>query len=79
MRFLDKLFTRRRRMPRFEALGTRVRHRLSPVCRELSEAEDALAAHLGLARPPRLLLVDEEEAVVLTPDERTAVGRDDAP
>lgn len=70
MGILDRLLTRRRRMPRFVALAPRIRRRLNVVCRELSEAEEELATRLGLPQPPRLLLVDEEEAVVVTPGER---------
>lgn len=75
MGILDSLLTRRRRMPRFALLAPRIRRRLGLVCRELSEAEEELAAHLGLPRPPRLLLVDEEEAVVVMPDERAETER----
>lgn len=75
MGILDKLLTRRRRMPRFETLAPRIRRRLSFVCRELSEAEEELAARLELPQPPRLLLVDEEEAVILTPAERAETER----
>lgn len=74
MGLLDKLLTRRRGLPVFTALAPRVRRRLAPACRELGEAEQELAAHLGLPQPPRLLLVDEEEAVILRPDERAEIG-----
>ena len=70
MGILDQLLTRRRRMPHFAALARNVRRRLAPVCQELSLAEEELAVRLGLPEPPRLLLVDEETAVVLTPGER---------
>lgn len=70
MGILDRLLTRRRRMPLFATLAPRIRRRLNVVCRELSDAEEEIAARLGLPQPPRLLLVDEEEAVVLTPGER---------
>lgn len=76
MGILDNLLTRHRRMPRFAALSPRIRRRLNIVCRELSEAEEELAARLGLP-PPRLLLVDEEEAVILTPGERAETERRD--
>lgn len=75
MGIVDSLLTRRRRMPRFALLAPRIRRRLTLVCRELSEAEDEVAARLGLARPPRLLLVDEETAVVVTPDERDGTAQ----
>ena len=74
MRILDKLLTRRRDQPRFSALAPRVRHRLALACRELDDAEQALATRLGLPRPPRLLMVDEEEAVVLTPSDRAEIS-----
>lgn len=70
MGMLDKLFTRRRRLPCFAALSPRVRRRLAPVCKELNDAEQDIARHLGLPQAPRLLLIDEEEAVILTPAER---------
>ncbi|MFC0252360.1 hypothetical protein [Massilia consociata] len=79
MGILDKLLTRRRRMPRFETLTPEVRRRLILVCRELNEAEEELAARLDLPQPPRLLLVDEEEAVILTPGERAETARRDDP
>lgn len=74
MGILDKWLTRRRGLPSFAALGPRVRRRLGPVCQELASAEQELAEHLNLPQPPRLLLVDEEEAVVLTPKERAEIG-----
>lgn len=74
MGILDKFLTRQRRTPCFAALGPRVRRRLAPVCGELNEAEQELAMRLGLPQPPRLLLVDEEEAVILTPDDRGKTG-----
>lgn len=61
-------------MPTFAALAPPVRRRLGPVCRELSDAEQELSDYLGLPRPPRLLLVDEEEAVIVTPEERGETG-----
>lgn len=73
MRILDKLLTRRRDQPHFSALPPRVRQRLGLACRELNDAEQALAARLGLSQPPRLLMVDEEEAVILTPSDRAEV------
>ena len=74
MRLLDRLFTRRRRLPEFAGLPDGVRRRLTGACIELTEAEDRMAARLGLASPPRLLLVDEETAVILAADERGEVS-----
>ena len=70
MGIIDKFMTRRRHQPRFDTLAPRVRCRLAPVCQELSNAEQDLANYLGMPQPPRLLLVDEESAVVLRHDER---------
>ncbi|MEC4721758.1 hypothetical protein RY831_21550 [Noviherbaspirillum sp. CPCC 100848] len=70
MRILDNFLTRRRDQPRFSSLAPHVRQRLTLACRELSDAEQSLAGRLGLPRPPRLLMVDEEEAVILTPSDR---------
>lgn len=64
-------------MPRFDGLAPRIQGRLVPVCQELSDAEDELATCLGLPQAPRLLLVDEEEAVILTPEERAGICRHD--
>lgn len=70
MRFIDKFMTRGRHQPRFDTLAQRVQNRLAPVCQDLSNAEQALAKHLGMPQPPRLLIIDEENAAVLTYDER---------
>lgn len=69
-RILDKLLTRRRGQPRFSALPPSVQKRLALACRELGDAERAIAASLDLPQPPRLLMVDEEEAVILIPGDR---------
>lgn len=74
MGILDTFLTRRRRTPCFATLAPRIRRRLGPVCGELGEAEQELATRLGLPQPPRLLLVDEEEAVILTPEDRGQTG-----
>ncbi|MFC4929981.1 hypothetical protein [Massilia sp. GCM10023247] len=57
-------------MPRFDALGPRVRRRLAPAFQELGDAEQEMAARLGLPAPPRLLLIDEETGVIVAPEER---------
>lgn len=67
---LDAFFTRRRKVPRFASLPRRTRHHLVVVCEDLTEFEDEMARRLGLDTPPRLILVDEEEAVILLPDDR---------
>ena len=70
MRLLDRLLTRRRSVPRSSTLPPRFGRRIARACRELSDAEQDVAKRLGLAVPPRLLLVDEERGVILTPAER---------
>lgn len=70
MALLDRLFTRRRRVPRFSALPRRTRQRLAVVCHDLTRAENRMASDLGLDAPPRLILVDEEEAVILLKTDR---------
>lgn len=74
IRILEKLLTRRLDQPRLSALPRHVQQRLALACQELSDAEQALAARLDLPRPPRLLIVDEEEAVILTPTERAELS-----
>lgn len=74
MRILNKLLTRRRDQPHFSALPPRVRQRLAVARQELSDAEQAIATRLGLPQPPRLLMVDEEEAVILTPGDRAEIS-----
>lgn len=74
MELLDVLFTRRRRLPRFADLGESVHRRLAGACLELTEAEDRAAAQLGLSSPPRLLLVDEETAVVIAANDRREIA-----
>lgn len=74
MRILDKLLTRRRDQPRFSALAPHVQRRLTLASRELGDVEQALALRLGLPKPPRLLMVDEEEAVILTPGDRANIS-----
>lgn len=70
MSLLDKLFTRRRGVPRFSALPRRTRQRLAAACRDLTRTENEMADKLGLDTPPRLMLVDEEEAVILLKTDR---------
>ena len=77
MRILDKLLTRRRNQPSFSALAPRFRQRLALACRELGDAEQAIAADLDLPRPPRLLMIDEEKAVILTPGDRIDISHHD--
>jgi hypothetical protein len=74
MGFFDRLLTRGRAAPSFAELPTGVRRRLSPVCNDLGAAEQEMAERLGLPQPPRLLLVDEEAAVILVPEERGKTG-----
>lgn len=70
MALLDAIFTRRRQVPRFSALPRRTRQRLSVACDDLTRTENEIARDLGLDAPPRLMLVDEEEAVLLLKTDR---------
>lgn len=70
MRFLERMLTRRHDQRHFSDLKPRIRQRLTLAARELGAAEEAITAALGLPEPPRLLMVDEEEAVVVLPSER---------
>lgn len=70
MRFIERLFTRRRTQRRFSDLKPRTRERLNRAICELSGDERDIAEQLGLPEPPRLLMVDEETAVVLLPEDR---------
>ena len=75
MRLFDRLLTRCRRRPAAVDLSDAARRRLSPACRELSDAEERMARHLGLATVPRLLLIDEESAVILSARDRAVSPR----
>lgn len=77
MRFLDKMLTRQRNQPSFSALTSRSQQRLALACQELSDAEEAIAAELDLPQPPRLLMIDEEKAVILTPGNRSDIHHHD--
>ena len=70
MASLKRMLMRRHDQRRFTDLKPRVRHRLALASRELAEAEESIAAALRLSRPPRLLMIDEEEAVVVLPNDR---------
>ena len=78
MNLLDRMLTRRREQPAFAKLLPHVRRRLGRACRELSQAEEQIAERLGLDHPPRLLLVDEERAAILNPEERTRIQEETA-
>lgn len=76
MRLFDRMFTRRHTLPSSTNLSNSVRRRLAPACRELTRAEEQIAAHLGLSTAPRLLLVDEEAAAILYPHDRLTMSSD---
>ena len=74
MALLERFLVRRQGLPRFSALPHHVRRRLAFACQELTDAEAEMAEQLGLARPPRLLMVDEEEAVILFEPDRAELS-----
>jgi ABC-type branched-subunit amino acid transport system ATPase component len=80
--WLDRLFTRRLHEVCDDAVPESGRRRLQIVCRQLTGAEEAAAELMGLCVRPRLLMVDEELATIITPSLRDeivrSVGRVDA-
>ncbi|MDT9600238.1 hypothetical protein [Sphingosinicella rhizophila] len=70
MHWIERMLTRRHDQHRFTDLKPLVRRRLKLAARELRDAEDAMAAELRLPQPPRLLMIDEEEAVIVLPNDR---------
>ena len=74
MRFLERMLTRRHDQRQFSDLRPRIRQRLTLAVQELGDAEGAIAAALGLPKPPRLLMIDEETAVIVLPSERTLLS-----
>ena len=73
MRFLDRIFTRCRRRPTASHLADSTRRRLAPACRELTDAEEQIARDMCLPTPPRLLLIDEEAALIISSKERSSM------
>jgi hypothetical protein len=74
MRLLDRFLIRRRALPRFSALPANVRRRLALACREVTKAEAEMAQQLALPAPPRLLMVDEESAVIVLASDRDEIS-----
>lgn len=79
MRWFDRMFTRRLHEPCFDQVPDAVRGRLRLACRQLTGAENGIAGRMGLPVTPRLMLVDEELAVILTPPFRRALEEDEGP
>lgn len=79
MRWLDRVLTRRIDQPCYDAVPARSRRYLAIACRQLSEAEQAAAVRMQLGIQPRLVLVDEELAVMISPDLRDEIGRERGP
>ena len=77
MRWFDALFTRQRTRPHADRLGRHIRQRMRHACRELSASEREMARAVLLDEVPRMLMVDEEAGVILTPDQRRAIEGDD--
>jgi len=76
MSWLDRIFTRRRRQRGFGPVPTWARFRLRPACRQLSDQEQRMQELLGLAVPPRLMMADEELAILIEPAARRAIETD---
>lgn len=75
MALFDRYFIRRQGSPRIDDLPPSVLRRLGRACTDLTSAEDALTERLGLRAPPRLLMIDEETAVVVPSEDRSKIGQ----
>lgn len=73
MNWLDRICTRRLRRHCGDVVPERYRVRLRAACGQLDSAEEAVRARMGLCVRPRLILVDEELAVVVPPALRDAI------
>lgn len=74
VRLIDKLFTRGSESPEAAALSPQVRRRIAAACRDLSNAEASIGQRMGLAQPPRLLMVDEEQGAIIAPTDRDRIA-----
>lgn len=79
MKWFDRLFTRRLNQPCYDAVPEGSRRHLRVACRQLSEAERHIEKRLNLCVRPRLALVDEELAVIVTPGLRDEIEREKMP
>lgn len=73
MRWFDPIFTRSGHAHCFGAAPPTARRRLRHACLDLSRMERRVQEVMGLSVPPCLLLVDEEQAVIMTPDRRAEI------
>lgn len=73
MPLFDRYFRRQQDAPRVSDLSSAVRRRLTRSCGGLTAAETEIARRLDLPAAPRLLMIDEEEAVIVTPEERRLI------
>lgn len=76
MVWLDRIFTRRRTQDCFGPAPPWSHFRLRPACLQLSRQEREMQELLKLAVAPRLTMVDEELAILITPAERGAIETD---
>lgn len=73
MAFFDRYFLRGQGAPHLADLSPAVMRRLQRACGGLSASEEEMAKLLGLDTPPRLLMVDEEEGVIVLPEDRRLI------
>ncbi|WP_300578607.1 hypothetical protein [Phenylobacterium sp.] len=73
MPLFDRYFRRQQDAPHVSDLSPAVRRRLTRSCDALTAAEAEIARRLDLPSAPRLLMIDEEEAVIVTPEERRLI------
>jgi hypothetical protein len=76
MKWFDRIFTRRLDEPCYGGIPSQGRRHLALVCRRLSEAEEDAQKRLGLCVRPRLTLVDEQLAEIVTPWLRDEIERE---
>lgn len=66
MSCLDRIFTGRRERTYYEPLRARSRSRFTLACRRLDDAEKAMQQLMNLCVRPRLALVGEDSARVIS-------------
>lgn len=73
MRWLEQFLTRRVDQHTRDDVPVRRWGRLRIACHQLTQAEDEAAACLRLHSRPKLVLIDEEMAAVITPRLRVTI------
>ncbi|MBP2315375.1 hypothetical protein [Azospirillum soli] len=76
MGWFRRILSRQRRSGVFGPVPAWGRPRLRDACRRLSDQEEAMRELFGLPVAPRLMLADEELAVLIDAEERRAIEGD---